>query len=191
MPVSAARLWAAGGVVSVPALRVARLTACGRPGKRHDPTSRKRRPRGGQERSPQMPTPDQPQQHTVSATELFARYHQVLRGNVRALVNTSDENIEDACMFAWTKFLSCEFEHEEIAYSWLRTVATRQAIKLDRRSRRTSPLETPAGAIDDRRPRGRVAAKPAARRGRRRREGRGPVGPPGAVDRAAGARAEL
>ena len=128
-----------------------------------------------------MPTPDQPQQHTVSATELFAHYHQVLRGNVRALVNTSDENIEDACMFAWTKFLSCEFEHEEVAYSWLRTVAIRQAIKLDRRARRTSPLvKTPAGRSTIVRPRGRAAAKPAAGRRRRRRRGRGPVGPPGA-----------
>jgi RNA polymerase sigma factor (sigma-70 family) len=95
-----------------------------------------------------MSTPDQPQQHTVSATELFAHYHQVLRRNVRAIVNTSDENIEDACMFAWTKFLSWEFEHVEVAYSWLRTAAVREAIKLERRSRRTSQLETRGGPVE-------------------------------------------
>ena len=65
-----------------------------------------------------MSTPDHVQQHTVSATELFAHSHQVLRRNVRAIVNTSDENIEDACMFAWTKFLSWEFERVEDAIAF-------------------------------------------------------------------------
>jgi DNA-directed RNA polymerase specialized sigma24 family protein len=96
-----------------------------------------------------MPTPSQPQHRPVTATELFARYHQLLRRNVRAVVNTSDENVEDACMFAWTKFLSWELEDIEVAYSWLTTVAIREAVKLDRRSRRTYPLVTEEDEVID------------------------------------------
>ena len=96
-----------------------------------------------------MPTPSRSQHQPVTATELFARYHQLLRRTVRAVVNTSDENVEDACMFAWTKFLSWELEHTDVAYSWLTTVAIREAVKLDRCSRRTYPLVTEEGDVID------------------------------------------
>jgi RNA polymerase sigma factor (sigma-70 family) len=94
-------------------------------------------------------TPDQPQQQSVSVSELFAGYHDVIRRHVQGVVNTSAENVEDACMFAWTKFLS--FEHDEIkdACSWLATVAIHEAFKLDRRARRTSPLVTEQGEVVD------------------------------------------
>jgi len=114
-----------------------------------------------------MPTPSRPQHQPITATELFARYHQLLRRNVRAVVNTSDENVEDACMFAWTKFLSWELEHTEVSYSWLTTVAIREAVKLDRRSRRTCPLVTEEEeVIDVVDPKDQLQLTPPAGRGR-------------------------
>ncbi len=71
---------------------------------------------------------------------LFARYDRQLRDRVRALVNTSEANIEDACMFAWVQLLRHELDELDAAYSWLRTVAVREAVKLDRGDRRTRPL---------------------------------------------------
>jgi RNA polymerase sigma factor (sigma-70 family) len=87
-----------------------------------------------------MSTPDQPQQQSVTVTELFARYHDVIRKHVQGVVNTSAENVEDACMFAWTKFLSIERDQIKDARSWLATLAIHEAFKLDSRARRTRPL---------------------------------------------------
>lgn len=86
-------------------------------------------------------------QQNLAVTELFRRYHIPLRRNVRAAVKTSDENVEDACMFAWTQLLSHELEHPEAAYGWLITVAIREALKLDRRTRRTLPLVAEHGEV--------------------------------------------
>ena len=55
-----------------------------------------------------------------------------------------------------------------------------EAIKLDRRTRRTCPLQTPGGAIEVVDPEDELRLSRAAGRGRGRREGRGPVGAPGA-----------
>jgi len=63
---------------------------------------------------------------------LFARYDCQLRDRVRGVVNTSEANIEDACMFAWVQLLRYELDEAEAAYSWLSTVAVREAVKLDR-----------------------------------------------------------
>jgi DNA-directed RNA polymerase specialized sigma24 family protein len=71
---------------------------------------------------------------------LFSRYDRKLRDRVSAVVNTSQANIEDACMFAWVQLLRCELDEVDAAYSWLTTVAIREAIKLDRADRRTRPL---------------------------------------------------
>ena len=104
-----------------------------------------------------MPTPSQPQQHPVTVNRTVrATITRSCAETSARVVNTSDENVEDACMFAWTQFLSWEFEHDEVAYSWLTTVAIREAVKLDRRTRRTSPLHTPDAEVDRRRrPQGR------------------------------------
>lgn len=72
----------------------------------------------------------------AGAALLFEHYQQVLRRRVRSLVDTSDANVEDACMFAWTQFLSHELDNTQAAHSWLTTVAIRQAVRLERRSRR-------------------------------------------------------
>ena len=71
---------------------------------------------------------------------LFSRYDRKLRDRVSAVVNTSQVNIEDACMFAWVQLLRYELDEVDVAYSWLTTVAIREAIKLDRADRRTRPL---------------------------------------------------
>ena len=71
---------------------------------------------------------------------LFSRYDRKLRDRVSAVVNTSQANIEDACMFAWVQLLRYELDEVDAAYSWLTTVAIREAIKLDRADRRTRPL---------------------------------------------------
>ena len=72
---------------------------------------------------------------------MFARYHQLLRRTVRAAVNTSEENIEDAA-FSWSKLLSRDLERIDAAYSWLTTVAIREALRLKRPSLQTSSLVT-------------------------------------------------
>ena len=71
---------------------------------------------------------------------LFSRYDRKLRDRVNAVVNTSQANIEDACMFAWVQLLRHEIDEIDAAYGWLTTVAIREAVKLDRADRRTRPL---------------------------------------------------
>ena len=43
-------------------------------------------------------------------------------------VNTTPENIEDACMFAWMQSLTHQLEEPTAVGSWLLTVARREAI---------------------------------------------------------------
>jgi RNA polymerase sigma factor (sigma-70 family) len=71
---------------------------------------------------------------------LFATYAQRLRGEVRRVVRTSPENVDDACSFAFLQLLRYQPDRDS-AYVWLVKVAVREAVKLDRRSRRTIPLE--------------------------------------------------
>ena len=71
---------------------------------------------------------------------LFSRYDRKLRDRVSAVVNTSQANVEDACMFAWLQLLRHEIDEIDAAYSWLTTVAIREAVKLDRADRRTRSL---------------------------------------------------
>lgn len=125
---------------ALPTLRVARLAACGGPANDTTPLAPVRRQ--GSETEPLSahlrPTAENP----VTEAELFIRYQPVLQRHVAAVVNTSGENVEDACMFAWTKLLSRELKNIDIAYSWLATVAIREALRIKRRSLRTSSLVT-------------------------------------------------
>jgi RNA polymerase sigma factor (sigma-70 family) len=75
----------------------------------------------------------------VAPAALFAAYHDRLRVQLARIVRTSRENLEDACSFAWLQLLRCSPE-PETAYAWLVTVAVHEAVRLDRRSRRLSPL---------------------------------------------------
>jgi RNA polymerase sigma factor (sigma-70 family) len=71
---------------------------------------------------------------------LFAIYAQRLRAEVRRIVSTSPENVEDACSFAFLQLLRSEPDRDS-AYEWLVKVAVCEAIELESRSRRTLPLE--------------------------------------------------
>ena len=88
-----------------------------------------------------MPTSHNPAAAAAAGTALlFEHYQNTLRRRVRALVSTSEANVEDACMYAWAQFLSHELDDTDTAHSWLTTVAMREAVKLDRRSRRELAL---------------------------------------------------
>jgi DNA-directed RNA polymerase specialized sigma24 family protein len=54
---------------------------------------------------------------------------------VRMKINTSDDIIDDACAFAWMQLLRCQPRRDTL-FAWLRTVATREALRLDRIERR-------------------------------------------------------
>ena len=64
-------------------------------------------------------------QRTVDPAALFDAYHSTLRARVRSVVNTSQANVEDACMFARVALLGHELEHVAGARGWLLTVAVR------------------------------------------------------------------
>ena len=98
----------------------------------------------------------------ASATAaLFSRYDRKLRDRVSAVVNTSQANIEDACMFAWVQLLRHEIDEIDAAYSWLTTVAIREAVKLDRAERRTRslPVNDNGAVIEPIDPRDELAAR--------------------------------
>jgi len=81
--------------------------------------------------------------HRSTATQpaaLFARYDRLLRARVRSIVSTSEANVEDACMYAWLALLRHELDEVAEPYSWLTTIAIREAVKLERTDRRTRPL---------------------------------------------------
>ena len=92
---------------------------------------------------------------------LFSRYDRKLRDRVSAVVNTSQANIEDACMFAWVQLLRHEIDEIDAAYSWLTTVAIREAVKLDRADRRTRslPVDDDGVVIEPIDPRDELAAR--------------------------------
>jgi RNA polymerase sigma factor (sigma-70 family) len=75
----------------------------------------------------------------TTADEIYRARAGQLQRTVAESVNTSAENVEDACSFAWTQLVRRRLEGAD-PYGWLVTVAIRQAIKLDRRSRRTDPI---------------------------------------------------
>lgn len=72
-----------------------------------------------------QPPPQRGDEH-----ELFERYDQRLLRVTASRVNTSDENVADACAFAWHQLLTHQ-PHRETVFSWLGTVARREAIRLD------------------------------------------------------------
>ena len=83
------------------------------------------------------------QRHRSAAPQpaaLFARYERKLRARVRSIVSTSEANVEDACMYAWLMLLRHELDEVAEPYSWLTTIAVREAVKLERAERRTRPL---------------------------------------------------
>jgi len=88
-----------------------------------------------------MPEPIPPAalQHDEE-TDLFKTHAAHLSASVRAVVSTSPANVEDACSFAWLQLLRYQ-PTRETAFSWLCTTAIREAVRLDRRAKRTVSLE--------------------------------------------------
>src|SRR5436190_14132483 len=74
--------------------------------------------------------------------QLYREHARTLRRVVRMKVNTTDDNLDDACAFAWMQLVSCQPRRNTV-FAWLRTVATREAIRLDRieRSRLGAELD--------------------------------------------------
>jgi RNA polymerase sigma factor (sigma-70 family) len=91
-------------------------------------------------RHPQLPqrtgaTPDE-------LGELFRANAEQLRQIVRFSIRAPDAVIDDACQVAWTRLISRrEGVRGETALAWLATTASREALKLLRRSWREMPLE--------------------------------------------------
>jgi DNA-directed RNA polymerase specialized sigma24 family protein len=69
-------------------------------------------------------------------TQLFLSFNDELLRTVRSVVRTSDQNIEDACTFAWVQFLLHQPDRDRSWKAWLVRVAQREAWMLDRGSRR-------------------------------------------------------
>lgn len=84
-------------------------------------------------------TPGRADRHDDEA-KLYARYAARLRRIVARRVTTSDANVDDACSHAWLHMLRYQPARATLL-SWLVRTATRQAVKLDRRSRRSVELD--------------------------------------------------
>ena len=76
---------------------------------------------------------------------LFERYGDRLRRVTSFAVNTSPEIIDDACAFAWVQLLAHQPDRETL-FSWLRTVARREAVRLDGAARGIAPLDEEGAA---------------------------------------------
>jgi RNA polymerase sigma factor (sigma-70 family) len=72
--------------------------------------------------------------------KLYAEYSDRLRATVSRRVGTSADNIEDACSFAWFQLMRTDPGRGFPVLAWLTTVAVREAIRLDKRERRTAEL---------------------------------------------------
>ena len=72
-------------------------------------------------------------------TRLFLSFNDELLRTVRSVVRTSDQNVEDACTFAWVQFLLHQPDRDRNWRAWLVRVAQREAWVLDRGSRRLQP----------------------------------------------------
>jgi DNA-directed RNA polymerase specialized sigma24 family protein len=71
---------------------------------------------------------------------LYRLHHRRLLRLVGGLVRGADEDIEDACAFAWAQFLRRQPDRE-MTFPWLAKVAMREAWRLGRRRRRDARLE--------------------------------------------------
>jgi RNA polymerase sigma factor (sigma-70 family) len=85
--------------------------------------------------------------------ELFAQHSDRLLRQVRAAVNTSDAIVEDACAEAWAILLRRQPDRTPTLFGWLRIVAIREAIRMDRRARSAVSMDvlaaTPTRADGD------------------------------------------
>jgi RNA polymerase sigma factor (sigma-70 family) len=80
--------------------------------------------------------------------DLYAEHAQVLLRHVRGVVRTSDEIVEDACAAAWTILLRRQPDRGHTLFGWLRVVAIREAIRMDRAARALSSYEAVIAAAE-------------------------------------------
>jgi len=71
---------------------------------------------------------------------LHQKYDKRLRRITTLSVNTTPDIVDDACNFAWMQFIEKQ-PRRETAFPWLRTVARREAIRLDGIARRLVSIE--------------------------------------------------
>jgi RNA polymerase sigma factor (sigma-70 family) len=83
---------------------------------------------------------DQPVVLRGDEDQLYREHARTLRSVVRMRVNTTDENLDDACAFAWMQLVRCQPRRNTV-FAWLRTVAIREAIRLDRIERGCTGVE--------------------------------------------------
>src|SRR3954452_21783792 len=73
--------------------------------------------------------------------ELFRAYnHELLRSVAGSVHVSTPQVIEDACAFAWAKFLECQPDRDRNWKGWLFRTAQRQAWHLARQAGEHSPL---------------------------------------------------
>ncbi len=71
---------------------------------------------------------------------LYEQYGPRLLRVTSLSVNTAADNVDDGCAFAWTELVARQPRRETV-FGWLKTVARREAIRLDRLARRVDSLE--------------------------------------------------
>jgi RNA polymerase sigma factor (sigma-70 family) len=72
---------------------------------------------------------------------LYEQHAAQLIRHVRGAVNTTDAIVEDACATAWAILLRRQPARSDTLFAWLRIVAIREAIRMDRQSRALLSLE--------------------------------------------------
>src|SRR3954454_10289951 len=80
--------------------------------------------------------------------DLYGEFHFELVRKVQRRVNTSRENVEDACAFAWLQFFKHQPDRDGSWKGWLYRVAQREAYALDTRAPRDVDLVDGSRAIE-------------------------------------------
>jgi len=92
-------------------------------------------------------TPDHTAERRVqSIAETFASYHDTLARRVRAVVDTSDDVVGEACWMAYAELLHYELSEIDAGRSWLTTLAIREAVRLNRGAPRMTQRARTAGS---------------------------------------------
>jgi RNA polymerase sigma factor (sigma-70 family) len=80
--------------------------------------------------------------------DLYTEHSARLLRHVRGVVRTSDEIVEDACAAAWAILLRRQPDRGHTLFGWLRVVAIREAIRMDRAARAVSSYEAVIAAAE-------------------------------------------
>lgn len=90
---------------------------------------------------------------------VFRQHHADLLHSVQTAVPATPETVEDAVAYAWLQALRYPVR-EEMAWTWLLTVAVRQASKLHRRAVRDAERYEPLSGAVGQPDRSRLPARP-------------------------------